>query len=206
MRTASARTLAVVAAGGNGSITTVEFESAAHWEQWLEAHHDSPEGVWLTLAKTGHGPGGLTHPEALDVALCFGWIDGQRRSRDERSWQVRFTPRRARSVWSQVNRRRATELAEAGRMRPTGLAEIERAKQDGRWERAYAPSSSATVPPDLAAALDASPAAKAFFATLDSHNRFSVLHRIGQAKKPETRTRRIEKFVAMLAAGEKLHP
>ncbi len=200
------RTLTVVTNGQDGSIPFAEFESAAQWERWLEEHQDSRDGVWLTLAKTGHGPVPLTHAEALDVALCFGWIDAQRRSRDERSWQVRFTPRRARSIWSQVNRKRATELAEAGRMRSAGLAEIERAKQDGRWERAYAPSSTATVPPDLAAALDESPAAKAFFATLDSRNRYSVLHRIGQAKKPETRARRIEKFVAMLAAGEKLHP
>jgi uncharacterized protein YdeI (YjbR/CyaY-like superfamily) len=144
--------------------------------------------------------------DALHAALCFGWIDGQARGGDEPFYTQRFTPRRARSIWSKRNVKFATELIESGRMQPAGLREVERAKADGRWDAAYDAPSTATVPDDLRAALDAVPEAAAFFATLDSQSRYAILHRVQTAKKPETRARRIEKFVAMLAAGEKIYP
>jgi uncharacterized protein YdeI (YjbR/CyaY-like superfamily) len=162
--------------------------------------------LWVEFAKKGSGIDSVTHDEALDVAICFGWIDGQaRRSEDPRFYRQRFTPRRRRSRWSQVNCAKAEALTAAGRMRPAGLAEVERARQDGRWDAAYAPPSTATVPDDLQAALDADPAAAEFFAGLSSQNRYAILYRIQEAKRPETRRRRIEKFVAMLAAGETIH-
>jgi uncharacterized protein YdeI (YjbR/CyaY-like superfamily) len=184
----------------------ITFESPAAWEEWLAREHGSQAGVWMKIAKKATGIATVTHAEALDVALCYGWIDGQRKSFDDQWFLQRFTPRRPRSNWSKVNRAKVDQLIAAGRMQPAGLAEIERAKADGRWDAAYDPPSTATVPPDLQRALDANAAAAAFFATLNSQNRFAVLHRVQDAKRPKTRARRIEKFVAMLAAGTKLYP
>jgi uncharacterized protein YdeI (YjbR/CyaY-like superfamily) len=187
-------------------LETRAFASAAEWEAWLREHHDTAPGVWIRFARKGAGVASVTYLEALHGALCFGWIDGQARGVDERWYVQRFTPRRARSIWSKRNREFATALIEAGRMQPAGLAEVERAKSDGRWDAAYDAPSTATVPEDLRAALDARPEAAAFFATLNSQNRYAILHRVQTAKRPETRARRIEQFVTMLAAGETLHP
>jgi len=182
------------------------FESVEAFERWLAEHHAQSDGLWLKLARTGSGIPSVTQPEAVETALRFGWIDGQARSLDERFYLQRFTPRRARSMWSKRNRERATALIAEGRMEPGGLAEVERAKADGRWEAAYDAPSGATVPDDLQRALDAEPRAAALFATLDSRNRYSILHRVQTAKKPETRARRIAGFVAMLAEGRTLYP
>jgi uncharacterized protein YdeI (YjbR/CyaY-like superfamily) len=159
----------------------------------------------MEIAKKGTGVESVTHAEALEVAICFGWIDGQRKALDETYFLQRFTPRRPRSKWSKINRAKATELIERGEMRPAGLEEVERAKADGRWDAAYDSHSTATVPPDLQQALDANPKAKEFFATLNSQNRYAILYRVGDAKRPETRARRIAQFVEMLAKGETLH-
>jgi uncharacterized protein YdeI (YjbR/CyaY-like superfamily) len=186
---------------------SVVFPSAEAFESWLAEHHAQSPGVWLRLRKKGSAaPGTVTYAEALESALCFGWIDGQKRSFDEDHWLQRFTPRSPRSRWSRINRDKAQELIEQGRMRPAGLAEIERARADGRWEGAYASARNSTVPDDLAAALAADPAAAAFFADLDGANRYAVLYRIEEAKRPETRARRIATYVRMLAEGRKLHP
>jgi uncharacterized protein YdeI (YjbR/CyaY-like superfamily) len=187
-------------------LETRAFASAEEWEAWLRDHHDTVPGVWIRFAKKGSGVPTVTYLEALHAALCFGWIDGQARSLDDAAYVQRFTPRRARSIWSKRNRDFATALIEAGRMQPAGLREVERAKADGRWDAAYDAPSTATVPEDLQRALDASPAAAEFFATLNSQNRYAILHRVQTAKRPETRARRIEKFVAMLEAGETLYP
>jgi uncharacterized protein YdeI (YjbR/CyaY-like superfamily) len=182
------------------------FESVEAWERWLAEHHDEPGGVWIKFARKGSGIASLTQPQALETALRYGWIDGQARSLDEQFYLQRFTPRRPRSMWSKRNREIATALIAAGRMEPSGLREVERAKADGRWDAAYDAPSGATVPEDLQAALDADGRAAAFFATLDSRNRYAILHRIQTAKKPETRARRIAAFVAMLAEGRTLYP
>ncbi|MEO3786411.1 YdeI/OmpD-associated family protein [Actinocorallia sp. B10E7] len=182
------------------------FPSPAAFEEWLEAEHAVSRGLWLKFAKKGSGVESITYPEARDAALCFGWIDGQKAPLDETYWLLRFTPRTPRSKWSQINRERVAELTAEGRMRPAGLAEVERAKADGRWERAYASPRNATVPEDLQEALDADPAAAEAFAALDGRNRYAILYRIGEAKRPQTRAARIEKFVGMLRQGEKLHP
>lgn len=182
------------------------FASQALWEQWLEEQHADVQGVWLKLAKKGAEQPTVSYAEALDVALCFGWIDGQKKGFDDQYWLQKFTPRRPRSIWSKVNQGKVAVLIEQGRMRDAGMKEIERAKADGRWEAAYEPASSITVPDDLQAALDENPDAKAFFEQLNSANRYAILHRVITARKPETRRNRIEKFIAMLKAGEKLHP
>jgi len=187
-------------------LPVLAFATAEEFEQWLEREHESAAGVWLRFPRKGTGVLSLTYEEAVLVALCFGWIDGQARSLDETAWLQRYTPRRSRSIWSQINRERVARLVAEGRMRPTGLAEVERAKADGRWDAAYAPPSTATVPPDLEAALAASPAAAAAFAGLDGRNRYAILHRVATAKKPETRARRIVTFVGMLEKGELLYP
>ena len=196
---------------GEGSKTrdelpTLRFDTPADWERWLESWHQRSSGVWLALVKKGADVPGLSYAEALDGAICFGWIDGQKAALDERFWLQRFTPRRPRGRWSQINRARADELAVAGRMRPAGAAQVEQAKLDGRWEAAYAGQRTAVVPEDLSAALAANPAAREFFATLDSANRYAILYRIDEAKRPLTRARRIERYVAMLAARETIHP
>jgi uncharacterized protein YdeI (YjbR/CyaY-like superfamily) len=186
-------------------LPVMAFEDAASLEAWLAQQPRDSAGIWLKLAKKGSGSKSVTRAEAIDAALCFGWIDGQGDKYDEKSWLIRFTPRRARSKWSQVNRRRALELIEAGRMRPGGLAEVEAAKADGRWDAAYAPPSSAEPHPEMKAALDANPKAAAFFATLTGANRYAILYRIHNVKRPETRARKIAEFVAMLERGETLH-
>ncbi len=191
--------------GAPDDLPTLAFETAVAWEQWLDAHGEDSAGVWLMLAKKGSGVASVTYREAVEVALCHGWIDGQAKSVDAAAYRQRFTPRRPRSIWSKINRARALELTAAGRMRPAGLREIERAKADGRWEAAYDGQSTATVPDDLRRELHRRPAAAEHFAQLDATNRYAILHRIQTATKPETRTRRIAKFVAMLEAGEKPH-
>ncbi|HEY7830788.1 MAG TPA: YdeI/OmpD-associated family protein [Solirubrobacteraceae bacterium] len=180
---------------------------ATAWRSWLGTHHDDPAGVWLILAKKGTTkPTSLTYDEALDEALCHGWIDGQVRRLDERTYRQRFTPRRARSPWSKRNVGIVEQLLDAGRMHPAGLEAVERAKADGRWESAYAGQRTIEVPSDLAAALAAEPRAQAMFKTLSSQNRYAVLYRIHNTKRSDTRARRIEHFVAMLARGETVHP
>lgn len=180
---------------------------AAAWRKWLARHHDGSPGVWVVLAKKGTThPTSLSYAEALDDALCHGWIDGQVRRRDEATYKQRFTPRRARSPWSANNVANIARLLAADRMHPAGLAEVERAKADGRWEAAYAPQAGMPVPADLGAALAAQPRAAAMFDILTAQNRYAILYRIEQAKRAETRARRVDKFVAMLARGETIHP
>jgi uncharacterized protein YdeI (YjbR/CyaY-like superfamily) len=212
------------------SLPVISFESAAAWESWLEAEHASSPGVWLKIAKKGSGPGGkrggpggaaaagpgaggkesgaggVSYADALAGALCFGWIDGQKGRLDDDYWLQRFTRRKPGSRWSRVNTDNAARLIEAGRMRPAGLAEVERAKADGRWAAAYEPQSAITVPDDLAAELARNESARAFFETLNGVNRYAILYRISNAQRPETRARRIAKFVAMLAEHKKIYP
>lgn len=187
-------------------LPVVPFASAENWEAWLEENHDQSAGLWLKLAKKGSGIPSVTYEEALEVAICHGWIDGQKDKLDERFWLQKFTPRRQRSMWSKANRERAERLIAAGRMRPAGREQIELAREDGRWEAAYDSPSTATVPAELQAALDANPDARDFFASLNSQNRYAILFRIQTAKRPETRAARIEKYVAMLSKGGKLYP
>jgi uncharacterized protein YdeI (YjbR/CyaY-like superfamily) len=184
----------------------IAFASEGDWADWLRTNHDSSRGLWLKIAKKGSGIEGVSYAQALEAALCFGWIDGQKGALDERYWLQRFTPRGPRSKWSEINRDKAEELVSQGRMTPAGLSEMERAKRDGRWEAAYAGQKRIVVPPDLTAELERRPTAKAFFETLDSANRYAILYRIHDAKRPDTRARRIAKFVAMLEAGERVHP
>lgn len=180
---------------------------AAAWRTWLAEHHVDPTGVWLVLAKKGTTePTSLTYDQALDQALCHGWIDGHVRRRDESTYKQRFTPRRTRSSWSRRNVGIVERLTTEGRMHPAGLAEVARAKSDGRWEAAYAGQASIEVPDDVAAALAAEPTARAMFDLLTSQNRYAVLYRIDAAKRADTRTRRIEQYVAMLARGETIYP
>ena len=180
---------------------------ASAWRTWLSRHHAEPQGVWLVLAKKGTTePTTLSYDQALDEAICFGWIDGQLQRRDNTTFRRRFTPRSARSPWSQRNVTIAERLLLSGRMHRSGQAEVEKAKADGRWQTAYAGQASAEVPEDLHKALRANPSAQAMFETLTSANRYAVLYRIGNAKKAETRARRIEQFVEMLARGETIHP
>lgn len=180
------------------------FSGPAELEGWLEENHKS-EGVWLKIAKKGTPEPSVTYAEALEVALCFGWIDSQKRGLDETHFLQRFTPRRPRGRWSKINREKAEALIEAGRMRAGGMTEVEAAKADGRWEAAYVGQGTAKVPPDLQSELDGNDAAAEFFASLDGANRYAILYRLDEAKKPETRLRRLRKFVAMLERGEKIH-
>lgn len=189
-----------------GERTTEQFAGPEEFRAWMRDHHDASAGIWLKLAKKGSGLTTTTYDEALEVALAFGWIDGQKRPGDETYWLQGFTRRRPRSPWSRRNRDKAEALIEAGAMEPSGLAEVERARADGRWERAYEGQRTAEPPPDLLEALERHPAAKAFFATLNGVNRYAILYRIQDAKRPETRARRIAKFVDMLERSEKLHP
>jgi uncharacterized protein YdeI (YjbR/CyaY-like superfamily) len=182
------------------------FASREAWEAWLEEEHATSDGLWLKIAKKGSGIETVTFAEALDAALCYGWIDSQRGGFDERYFLQRFTPRKPRSKWSQVNREKVAKLMEAGRMRPAGLREVEWAKADGRWDAAYESQSVATVPEDLRLELEKNEGARKFFETLDRANRYAILHRIQDAKKPETRARRIAQYVEMLAEGKKLYP
>jgi uncharacterized protein YdeI (YjbR/CyaY-like superfamily) len=184
---------------------TMAFRTAKAWEAWLADHHAGSDGIWLEIAKQGGSVASVSHAEALEVALCYGWIDGQKAKLDDDRWLQCFTPRRRRSKWSWINREKAEQLIAGGRMQPAGLEEVERAKADGRWDAAYASQRSATVPDDLRRALEANPAAKAFFAELDGANRYAILYRLEDAKRPATRARRLETFVGMLSRGERIH-
>ncbi|HEU4898378.1 MAG TPA: YdeI/OmpD-associated family protein [Actinomycetota bacterium] len=186
--------------------TTEQFDGPEEFRAWLREHHDASPGIWMKLAKKGSGLTTVTYDEAVEVALTFGWIDGQARSGDDTYWLQGFTRRRPRSPWSRRNRERAEALIAAGAMEPSGLAEVERARADGRWDRAYEGPRTAEPPADLLEALAARPAAKAFFATLNRTNRFAILYRIQDAKRPETRARRIARFVDMLEQGETIYP
>lgn len=187
-------------------LPTLAFASARDFEAWLAENHTTAKGVWIKFAKKASGVPTVVYAEALDTALCHGWIDGQAASLDEVHYLQRFTPRRPRSLWSKINREKVAALTAAGRMRPAGQREVDAAKRDGRWDAAYDSPKNATVPDDLQRALDADVAAKTFFATLNGTNRYAILHRVHNAKKPETRARRIAQFVEMLAAGRKLYP
>lgn len=181
------------------------FESPQAWADWLEAQYASTAGVWLKFAKVGSGIASVTYPEALEAALCYGWIDGQKKSFDERFWLQKFTPRRAKSIWSKINCQKVEVLIANGAMKPSGLREVEAAKRDGRWDAAYESQSRSSIPEDFQAALNANPTAQAFFATLNSANRYAFLFRIQTVKKAETRAEKIRKFVEMLARGESIH-
>jgi uncharacterized protein YdeI (YjbR/CyaY-like superfamily) len=181
------------------------FSDAGEMEAWLEENNDSSEGVWLKIAKKGAREPSVTYDEAIELALCFGWIDSQLRRFDDQHYLQRFTPRRPRGRWSKINREKAEALIAAGKMRPGGLAEVEAAQADGRWDAAYEGQRTAKVPPDLQRRLDANPAAREFFDSLDGANRYAIVYRLDDAKKPETRKRRLDKFVAMLERGEKIH-
>jgi uncharacterized protein YdeI (YjbR/CyaY-like superfamily) len=188
------------------SLPVVSFEDTDAWDAWLTAHAADSPGLWLKIAKKGSAGRSISYSDALDVALCHGWIDGQKGRLDDEYWLQRFTPRKPGSKWSKINTERAAALIESGRMRAAGLREVERAQGDGRWEQAYESQSRVTVPEDLARALAANQRARAFFATLDSTNRYAILYRIGTAKRPETRAKRIDAFVAMLSEHKKIHP
>jgi uncharacterized protein YdeI (YjbR/CyaY-like superfamily) len=189
----------------SGDLPTLLFATAADLEAWLEENFDKSDGLWLKIAKKGALEPSVTYAEALGLALCFGWIDSQKRGYDEEHFLQRFTPRRPRGRWSRINRDKAEELIAAGAMRPAGLAEVDAAKADGRWEAAYEGQRTAKVPDDLQRELDANEAAREFFASLDGANRYAIVYRLNEAKKPETRERRLRKFVAMLERGEKIH-
>lgn len=191
---------------GADDLPILAFADQAAFEAWLEAEHATAPGLWIRIAKKDSGIATITPAEAIESCLCFGWIDGKRIAGDDTTYLQRYTPRRRRSRWSKINRAWAGKLIASGRMRPAGLAEVRRAQQDGRWDAAYDSPSTITVPDDLRAALDAEPSAAAAFAELNATNRYAILYRIHDAKRPETRTRRIESFVAMLARGERPYP
>jgi uncharacterized protein YdeI (YjbR/CyaY-like superfamily) len=188
------------------SLPVISFESGEAFESWLATEHASSAGIWLKIAKKGSATQTISYADALAVALCYGWIDGQKGKLDDDFWLQRFTPRKPGSRWSRINTDRATELIESGRMRPAGQAEVDRAKADGRWAAAYASSSTITVPDDLAAELSRNDQARAFFETLSGANRYAILYRVTTARRPETRAQRIATYVAMLARHETLYP
>jgi uncharacterized protein YdeI (YjbR/CyaY-like superfamily) len=190
----------------NRDLPILPFPSRGAWEQWLADQHATSPGVWLKIAKKDTGIATVTYAEALEVALCYGWIDGQKSAFDQDYFLQRFTPRRPKSKWSKINCAKVEQLLEQGAMQPAGRREVERAKEDGRWAAAYDAQSRATVPDDLQQELDHNAAAAAFFATLDRLNRYAILYRIQDAKKPDTRARRIATFVAMLSEQKKVYP
>jgi uncharacterized protein YdeI (YjbR/CyaY-like superfamily) len=185
--------------------SVLEFRTPRDWEKWLDKNYPNPDGVWLRIAKKGSKSPTVSYAEALNVALCYGWIDAQKRAESESSWLQRFMPRRSRSIWSKINREKALALIDAGKMKPAGLSEVTRAQQDGRWDAAYDSPKTATVPADFQKALDANRASREFFKTLSAANRYAILWRLQTAKRPETRARRIENFIQMLEKGETLH-
>jgi uncharacterized protein YdeI (YjbR/CyaY-like superfamily) len=189
----------------SGGLEMMSFPSPEAWHQWLAREADGSPGVWMKIAQKGAPEPTISYAEALEVALCFGWIDGQKRGHDEHYWLQRFTPRTPASKWSKINTEKAAALIDAGLMQPAGLREVERAKADGRWDRAYAGQRDASVPADLRAALDASPAASEFFETISGANRYAILYRIGSVKRPETRAKKIAQYVQMLAEHKTLH-
>jgi uncharacterized protein YdeI (YjbR/CyaY-like superfamily) len=188
------------------SLPVISFESGEAWESWLATEHASSAGVWLRIAKKGSSSQTISYADALAVALCYGWIDGQKGKLDDDFWLQRFTPRKPGSRWSRINTDRAAELIESGRMRPAGQSEVDRARADGRWASAYASQSTITMPDDLAAELSRNDGARAFFGTLNSANRYAILYRVTTARRPETRAQRIATYVAMLARHETLYP
>lgn len=180
----------------------IHFRSQNEWEQWLEEHHTTSDGIWMKFAKKDSGEESVSYKEAVDSALCHGWIDGQAASLDEKFWLQRFTRRTSKSKWSKINCGKVTELIAQGRMKAAGLAEVERAKADGRWERAYESPRSMVVPEDFQKKLDEYPTAQDFFARMSNTNRYAILYRIHDAKRPETRARRIEQYITMLLEGK----
>ncbi|HEY4226522.1 MAG TPA: YdeI/OmpD-associated family protein [Pseudolysinimonas sp.] len=192
--------------GSNAEKPIVYCADAAEWQRWLAANAGSSDGIRLAIAKKGGDHSSVSYAEAIDEALCVGWIDGQKWSLDEHHFLQAFGPRRSRSIWSVINREKAMALIDSGRMQPSGMAEVERAKGDGRWDAAYAGSKTIEVPAELRVALDAEPAAAAFFETLSSQNRFAILFRLGNLKTEAARDRNIEKFVGMLGRGETIYP
>jgi uncharacterized protein YdeI (YjbR/CyaY-like superfamily) len=199
------QTRSLVAVSSDDRLPQHTFASDNEWEQWLEHHHALWDGVWIKMAKRDTGIDSVRYPEVLDTALCFGWIDGRREALDDQYFLQKFTPRRPRSRWSRINRDRAERLVVEGRMRPAGLAEVERAQEDGRWDAAYAGQREMGVPDDLQRELDARPKAKACFAELNRQSRYAILYRLQDAKRPETRLGRLQHFVAMLEAGERIY-
>ncbi len=187
-------------------LPVLAFATTRAWSKWLEVHHASSRGLWLKIARKGAGMASVTYAEALDIALAWGWIDGQKGTLNEVWWLQRFTPRTAKSPWSKINRAKVQALIAAETMETPGLAEVERAKRDGRWERAYDGARSASLPADLVAAFARNARARAFFDTLDGANRYAILYRVQTAKKPETRAERITRFVALCARHETIHP
>ena len=187
-------------------LETIAFKDLKAWAAWLAAHHRTTPGVWIRMAKKGTGLPSVSYAEALEEALCYGWIDGLKKGESATTFIQKFVPRTSRSIWSKVNRAKAVALIKCGRMQPAGHEAIASAKRDRRWHAAYDPQSRATVPKDLQGALNKNARAKAFFATLDSQNRYAILFRTQTARKRETRAKRIQQFVAMLARHEKLHP
>jgi uncharacterized protein YdeI (YjbR/CyaY-like superfamily) len=190
----------------SAELPILPFESKRKWKDWLARQHGKSSGIWLKLGRKGAGFPSVTYDEALEVALCYGWIDGQKRSFDDQYWLQKFTPRRPKSIWSRINREKAGKLIASGEMQPAGLKSIELARQDGRWDAAYAGQKTILVPDDFLAELDRYPKAKAFFATLNSVNRYAILFRLHNARKEETRLRHIRRFIEMLERGGKIHP
>jgi uncharacterized protein YdeI (YjbR/CyaY-like superfamily) len=190
----------------SADLPVLGFTGPQAWESWLAEHHAAAPGVWVKIIKKDAAGPGISYSDALDVALCFGWVDGQKGAHDENYWLQRFTPRKSASRWSKINTERAERLIDAGRMQPAGLREVETARADGRWQAAYHGQRSMTVPDDLQRELDSNDAAREFFASLSGANRYAILYRIGDAKRQETRAKRIAKYVAMLAAHETIHP
>lgn len=184
----------------------LSFETPADWDAWLTKNHASSTGIFIRIGKKDSGIRSITAPEALEVALCHGWIDAIRKAGDEKTFLQRYTPRGPRSIWSEINKKKVQELMKAKLLRPAGIAAVERAKANGQWAKAYAPASTITVPPDLAAALKKNKKARAFFETLKGSNRYAFLHRLVTAKKPETRAKRLETFVGMMERGEVFYP
>ncbi len=187
-------------------LPVLEFGSRAAWESWLDAHHAAAPGAWLKIAKKGSGAESVSYAEALEVAICYGWIDGQKGRLDDVHWLQRFTPRRPGGKWSRINTDKATELIKAGRMRPAGQREVDLAQADGRWAAAYEGQRAMTVPADLDRELARNQAAREFFATLNGANKYAILYRIAAVKRPETRARKIAQYVAMLAEHQTIHP
>lgn len=190
----------------NADLPMLPFSSQSEWEKWLDKHHAGDAGVWLKIAKKDAGIPTVTYAEALESALCYGWIDSQKKSFDEHYFLQKFSPRGTKSIWSKINCEKVEQLMQAGRMKPAGMQAIESAKTDGRWDAAYASQSKADIPADFQAALDASPSAKTFFATLNRVNRYAIYFRIQNSKKPETRAKNIAKFVTMLEQGKTIYP
>lgn len=205
-KTTTTRTKSAEISSGVGAKASIRaFKDAKAWEAWLSKNQRAADGIWMRLAKKASGIKSITYPEAVEVALCHGWIDGLKRPESATTWLQRFTPRRPRSMWSEINREKALALIAGGKMKPAGLAEIERAQHDGRWNAAYASPKSATMPPDFQKELNRHPKAKAFFKTLSRTNSYAIMWRIQTAKKPETRAKRIRSFIERLEKGETIH-